>query len=82
MLTLAGVYLYFSAMMTTGTSDGSAVTVEVKENGHPHSNGDSEDAANKPLESPNVQTPPKDDKQEETEDVETGKLLLAFEKPF
>ncbi|XP_043240525.1 actin cytoskeleton-regulatory complex protein PAN1-like [Amphibalanus amphitrite] len=56
-------------MMTTGTSDGSAVTVEVKENGHPHSNGDSEQAASKTIDSSNVQTPAaKDEKHEEPEE--------------
>ena len=62
-------------MMTTGTSDGSTVTVEVKENGHPHSNGDSEDSASKTDESSHVQNTPKDDKHEESEEMDTGEVL-------
>ena len=64
-------------MMTTGTTDGSAaVTVEVKENGHQHSNGDSEDS--KANESSNVHTTPKDDKPEDPEDMDACKLIIVY----
>ena len=62
-------------MMTTGTNDGNAVTIEVKENGHQHSTGDSENGAKKDNESSNIQITTKEDKQEAAaapEEMEIG----------
>ena len=67
--------------MTTGTSDGTTVTVEVKENGHQHGSGDSENGASKTDESSNIQTKEvPGDKQEPADEIEIGKhyCLLFF----